>query len=380
MMLCWHNFGMVRRKIEYLKIAGSTIFITDNWTKESLAYTTIIEKDILNLFEQNIIFDFTDCTDIDSAGAVEIIRLINKLTQDGCTISFSNVQEDHEKLLNFYEKNFHEKPIIERKKHIGIGNIGSWIIKKFQGMGDFLSFVGEMVFAMVKMIFTPWKFRFTAFIKHVDTSAIGALPIIIILSFLIGLVVAYQSAGYLTKVGGDIFIVDLSVMSVFRELSPMITAILIAARSASSFTAEIGTMKITEEIDAMRTMGFDPFVFLVMPRVFALIITMPFLIFAADMAGMVGALVVSKFQLGISVNEFIERMYQEISINEFYVGLGKSPIYGAIVAIVGCYRGFQVTGSTDSIGKYTTMSVVSAIFWVIICDACIAVALTKLGI
>lgn len=380
MMLCWHNFGMVRRKIGYLKIAGSTIFITDNWTKESLAYTTIIEKDILNLFEQNIIFDFTNCMDIDSAGAVEIIRIINKLTQDGCTVSLLNAQEDHVKLLNFYEKNFHEKPIIARNKHSSVERIGSWVITKFQGVGEFLSFVGEMIFAIVKIMFAPWKFRFTAFIKHVDTSAIGALPIIMILSFLIGLVVAYQSAGYLTKVGGDIFIVDLSVMSVFRELSPMITAILIAARSASSFTAEIGTMKITEEIDAMRTMGFDPFVFLVMPRVFALILTMPFLIFAADMAGMLGALVVSKFQLGISVNEFVERMYQEISINEFYVGLGKSPVYGAIVAIVGCYRGFQVAGSTDSIGKYTTMSVVSAIFWVIICDACIAVALTKLGI
>lgn len=371
---------MIRVKIDPNNETGVTLLIAGNWTKSFLSETDTLEKKIIDLSDKNIGFDFIDCIDIDSAGAVEITRLKNKLITNRCTVSMTNLQEDSIKLLAFYEKNFQEKPIQKRKKYFTVEGLGAWIVDQFQGIGNFLSFVGEMVYAMVKIVFAPWKFRFTAFIKHVDTSAFKALPIIMILSFLIGLVVAYQSSGYLNKVGGDIFIVDLSVMSVFRELSPMITAILIAARSASSFTAEIGTMKITEEIDAMRTMGFDPFVFLVMPRVLALVLTMPFLIFAADMAGMLGALVVSKFYLGITLGQFVDRMYMEISINELYVGLGKSPIYGGIVAIVGCYRGFQVSGSTDSIGKYTTMSVVSAIFWVIICDACIAVALTKLGI
>jgi phospholipid/cholesterol/gamma-HCH transport system permease protein len=195
-----------------------------------------------------------------------------------------------------------------------------------------------------------------------------------------GLVVAYQSSSYLVKVGADILIVDLSVMSVFRELSPIIAAILVAARSASSFTAEIGMMKITEEIDAMKTMGFDPNIFLVLPRVFAIIFMMPFIVFIADMAGMIGALIVAKFHLGISFIEFIDRVYLEVSINELYVGLFKSPIYGSIVAIVGCYYGFMVEKSTQSIGIMTTKSVVNALFWVIICDACIAILLTKLGI
>jgi len=371
---------MLRLNIESLNTFNTKLFIANNWTKESLENTNTIEKDILKIFDKNIVFDFSDCLDIDSAGAVEIIRLKNKLINDRCTVSFSNVKESHVKLLTFYEKNFNEKPQIRRKKYFTIEGVGIWVIDTLKGIGDFLSFVGEMFFAILKIIISPWNFRFTALIKHIDTSAIKAIPIIMMLSFLIGLVIAYQAAGYLTKIGGDIFIVDLSVMSVFRELSPMITAILIAARSASSFTAEIGTMKITEEIDAMRTMGLDPFSFLVIPRVFALIITMPFLIFAADMAGMLGAFVVSHFHLGISLYEFIDRMYLEISVNELYVGLAKSPIYGAIIAIVGCYRGFQVSGSTDSIGRLTTKSVVSAIFWVIICDACIAVALTKLGI
>lgn len=371
---------MQRIKIQYLNAVNLKVLIANDWTKESLANTNSIEKDIVNLFDKTIVFDFTDCLTLDSAGAVEILRIKNQLTKDRCSVMCVNLQEDHAKLLSFYEKNFHDKPALPQKKYISIEGIGKWIIDGFQGSGDFLSFVGEMLFALLKLIISPWNFRFTAFIKHVDTSAIQAIGIITILSFLIGLVVAYQSAGYLTKIGADIFIVDISVMSVFRELSPIIVAILIAARSASSFTTEIGTMKITEEIDAMRTMGLDPFVFLVIPRVVAIIISMPFLVFVADMAGMTGAYLVSHFQLGISLNDFIDRMYLEISVNELYVGLGKSPIYGAIIAIIGCYRGFQATGSTDSIGKLTTKSVVSALFWVIICDAIIAIALTKLGI
>lgn len=359
---------------------GITVCIAGNWTKETLTNSKAIERKIADFFERPLLFDFSDCRGIDSAGAVEIIRLKNTLLNDRCTVSYTNIQDDHARLLSFYENNFHQKPPMELQKRVILEQIGKSVTDGFNGIGNFLSFVGGMVFAMIKVALSPWRFRFTAFIRHVDTSAVRAVPIIMILSFLIGLVIAYQSAGYLTKIGGDVFIVDLSVMSVFRELSPMITAILIAARSASSYTAQIGTMKITEEIDAMRTMGFDPYLFLVLPRVLALVISMPFLIFAADIAGMLGALVVAQFHLGISLNEFMDRMYMEVSVNELYVGLCKSPIYGAIVAIVGCYRGFQVSGSTDSIGAYTTKSVVSAIFWVIICDACIAVALTKLGI
>lgn len=350
------------------------------WTKRALSDFKSLEHEIAALASRDITLDFTECKEIDSAGAVEILRLKRLMSGNRCSIMYRNLDDAHERMLNFYEKNFQEKPTSRIESEPYLERLGRVVIDFLKGIGDFTSFIGRTVGAMGHVLVAPWNFRFTSFIKHIHTTAIGAVPIVTLLSFLIGLVVAYQAAGYLTKVGGDIFIVDLSVMSVFRELSPMITAILIAARSASSFTAEIGTMKITEEIDAMRTMGFDPYIFLVLPRVLALVLMMPFLIFVADMAGMAGTLVVSWLHLGISVPEFIDRMYLEISINELYVGLGKSPIYGAIVALVGCYRGFQVSGSTESIGRFTIKSVVSAIFWVIICDACIAVALTKLGI
>ena len=364
----------------YSETRGNVFSVSGSWTKSHLADSHIIETMLRSITHNRIAFDFSECTSIDSAGAIELIRLKRILESNHCTVTFDEIRPEHMKLLSFYEKHFHLKAPAVPIDYSLVRTIHDSIISFVSGMTYFFSFLGEISSNAAKLIFFPWKFRWIATVKHIHVSAIQMLPIVMLLSFLIGLVVAYQSSGYLTKVGGDIFIIDLSVMSVFRELSPMITAILMAARSASSFTAEIGTMKITEEIDAMKTMGFDPVVFLVLPRILALILAMPLLIFAADMAGMAGTMTVSYFHLGIGLNEFIDRMYQEISINEFYVGLGKSPIYGAIVAFVGCYWGFQVRGSTESIGAFTTKSAVSSIFWVIICDALIAVALTRLGI
>ena len=169
-------------------------------------------------------------------------------------------------------------------------------------------------------------------------------------------------------------------ISMIRELAPMITAIVVAGRSASSFTAEIGTMKITDEIDAMKTMGFEPSIFLVMPRVIALMISLPLIVFLADILGIIGGMVVANIQLDITYTIFIERIYTEVEVRHFFIGIAKAPIFGFIIAIIGCYRGFQVTGSTDSIGKYTTISVVNAIFWVIALNAIFSVLFTQIGI
>jgi len=159
-----------------------------------------------------------------------------------------------------------------------------------------------------------------------------------------------------------------------------IAAIVVAGRSASAYTAEIGTMKITEEIDAMRTMGFEPFQFLVLPRVFALILSMPLIVFFADMIGVFGGMIIARLELGISFTEFLERLHTEVQIKHILIGLIKAPFFGFVIAAIGAFRGFQVTGSTDSVGHYTTVSVVNAIFWVIASNAFISVLLTELGI
>jgi phospholipid/cholesterol/gamma-HCH transport system permease protein len=209
---------------------------------------------------------------------------------------------------------------------------------------------------------------------------VRAMPIVALTSFLIGIVIAYQSAVQLVKFGANIFIVDMIGISVTRELAPLITAIVVAGRTGSSYTAQLGVMKITEEIDAMRTMGFDPHRFLVLPRIMALMIALPLMIFFADIVGILGGMFISHVHLHLSYAEFLHRLQTVLEMKHVWIGIGKGPFFAWLIAAVGCFRGFQVSKSTESIGRYTTISVVNAIFLVIACDALFSVVFTELGI
>jgi phospholipid/cholesterol/gamma-HCH transport system permease protein len=222
--------------------------------------------------------------------------------------------------------------------------------------------------------------RFKEIAFEINESAIRALGIISLTSFLIGLVVAYQSAYQLKIYGANIFIVDMLGISIFRELAPLITAIVIAGRSGSAFAAQIGAMKITQELDAMKTMGFEPFAFLVLPRIIALVIMMPILIFVADMMAMLGGLIVANIDLHITTELFIDRFSEVIAAKHFYVGIVKGPFFAFLIASIGIYRGLMVKDDTQSIGFNTTKSVVESIFAVIVCDAVFSIAFTNLGI
>ena len=191
---------------------------------------------------------------------------------------------------------------------------------------------------------------------------------------------AYQGAIELSKFGANIYIVDMLDISIFRELAPLIAAIVVAGRSASAFSAEIGVMKLTEEIDAMKTLGFEPFWFLVIPRVAAMIIAMPLIVFFADIIGVFGGMLISNITLDVSFDMFLNRTRDVLSVTQVLIGLGKAPLFGIVIALIGTYRGFQVKDSTQDIGKYTTKSVVNAIFWVIAIDAVISILLSKFGI
>jgi phospholipid/cholesterol/gamma-HCH transport system permease protein len=217
-------------------------------------------------------------------------------------------------------------------------------------------------------------------LKYIDTSAVNALLIVGLTSFLVGVVIAYQGAVQLEKFGANIFIVEMICITMFREIAPLVTAIVIAGRSSSSYTAEIGAMKITDEIDAMRTMDFEPTLFLVLPRIFALVISLPLLVFFADMIGIFGGMTIAYLDLDVTFTEFISRMGQEVPLKHLLIGVFKSIFFGIAIAIIGCYRGFQVQNNTTSIGKYTTISVVNAIFVVIALNAIFSVILTQIGI
>jgi len=351
------------------------------WDKNNVdIVSNKVESFISKTKDKSITFDFKKLDSIDSAGMIYLLHSIEKLKNKNCNISLQNLSSNTQKLYDFYK----DKINIEKPTNI---KEPSFLYKLGQSTTDFLvsltyfsKFLGETTFYFIYALLHPSKIRYKAILQQLKSTGVDALGIIGLTMFLVGLVLAYQGAEQLTKFGANIFIVEMVSMSLFRELSPMIAAIVIAGRSASSFTAQIGTMKITDEIDAMRTMGFEPSIFLVMPRIIALMISLPLLVFFADFLGLAGGMLVSNYNLDISYAEFIHRMYLEVDIKHFIIGIAKAPVFGLVIALIGCYRGFQVTGSTSSIGKYTTISVVNAIFWVIAINALISVVLTEIGI
>jgi len=247
---------------------------------------------------------------------------------------------------------------------------------------DFLAyaeFFGTLIVSS-KALFKKDNFRFSSIVRQIELSSINALPIVALSAFLIGVVVTYQGSLQLEKFGAAIFTVDLVGISITRELAPLLTAVVIAGRSGASYTSELGVMKITEEIDAMRTMGFSPYYFLVIPRILALTLTLWLVILFADMIAVMGGMMVAKLQLGISYTEFLNRLQSSLALKHILVGLFKAPFFAFLIASIGVFRGLQVRGSSESIGVMTTHSVVNSIFAVIACDAVFAVIFTGLGI
>jgi phospholipid/cholesterol/gamma-HCH transport system permease protein len=325
-----------------------------------------------------------DMASLDYAGALLLADLSATLCKNRATVVIEGMSDDFKGIMLFARKNLRPKSQITKNRENFILSpvikTGKYIIESLESFFFFLSFLGESTLQFFRVLLKPWRFRYKATAVHIQKSGAQALPIVALTSFLVGLVIAYQSAEQLAKFGANIFIVDMVSISMFRELAPLIAAIVIAGRSASSYTAEIGTMKITEEIDAMKSMGFEPIVFLVLPRMIALVIAMPLIVFFADIVGVFGGMIVAKTTLGISYAEFIQRGRDVVEIKHILIGLFKAPFFGLLIATIGCFRGFQVTGSTESIGQYTTISVVNAIFWVIACNALISVILTEIGI
>ncbi len=360
------------------------IKINNNFDKESIKSIYSKVKRLKNKKFPLVKIDCSDMSVLDYAGALLLADLSASFCNDMSSVIITNMNPKFQSLLFFARKNLRKKsqikPIEENFLLSPIIKAGKYTLDSIESFIFFLSFLGESTFQFFRILTKPWKFRYKATAVHIEKSGAQALPIVALTSFLVGLVIAYQGAEQLAKFGANIFIVDMVSISMFRELAPLIAAIVIAGRSASAYTAEIGTMKITEEIDAMRSMGFDPIVFLVLPRVFALLIAMPLIVFFADIVGVFGGMIVAKSNLGISYTEFIIRARNVVEVKHILIGLFKAPFFGLLIATIGCFRGFQVTGSTESIGHYTTISVVNAIFWVIACNALISVVLTEVGI
>jgi phospholipid/cholesterol/gamma-HCH transport system permease protein len=326
--------------------------------------------------ERGYVIDLKEISQLDYEGALFLFDLSKKH-------KLININEKIKPLYEFVISNAKNLKIPKQKTNFlyHLNNyIGEIVEAIKENTVNFLLFFGEFIYFLIFLITHPWKFRFKETAAIIVKAGAGALPIVGLTSFLIGVVMAYQGAMQLSQFGANIFIVDMIDISMFREIAPLIAAIIVAGRSASSFSAEIGVMKLTEEIDAMKTLGFEPFWFLVIPRVVAMIIAMPLIVFFADIIGVFGGMLISKLTLNIDFEMFLTRTKEVLSLTQVFIGLGKAPFFGIVIALIGTYRGFQVKNSTQDIGKYTTKSVVNAIFWVIALDALFSIILSKFGI
>lgn len=319
----------------------------------------------------HIILDFEKITFLDSIGGAELRMLIHSFKLDTAHITFTNVPQSYVWFLeqlkeptdssNTKSKHYKFRETIE--------TVGENAVDACQEFHNVMSFSGLFYIKAIKLLFSPKLFRSKAFINQIKWIGIDSLPIVMLLIFLIGIVLAYQGVTQFRKFGAEIFVVNLLGVSVLREIGVLITAIIIAGRSGSAITAQLGSMKINREVDALQVMGLDPMYVLVLPRILALTVTLPILTFIADLVGLFGGAVMCRFYLDLNFIQFLEQLKTAVDIKTFIVGFAKAPFFGFIIALIATYQGFQVFESAQSLGRMTTRSVVQSIFSIIVLDA-----------
>ncbi len=327
--------------------------------------------------------DIDGIESLETAGAWVLYRTLKRLRGEGYAAEFTGARPEQSALLDLVEA--HDTPVEcrpprEPPLRAFVAHVGRATIDIRDTALSMIAFLGLTATTLARSAVRPWRIRGTALVSHMEQTGLNALPIVGLISFLIGFVLAYQGADQLRRFGADIFVVDLVGVSVVREIGILLTAIVVAGRSGSAFTAAIGSMKVREEIDAMRTLGLDPMEVLVMPRLLALIVVMPLLAFFADAMGLLGGGLMAWTSLGITPAQFIERLGGAVPMWSFWVGIIKAPVFAFLIAMVGCYEGFQVSGSAESVGRHTTKAVVEAIFLVIVFDAAFSILFAYLGI
>lgn len=360
--------------------------LSGSWTARGIS---AVESQLHSLKVQpgsETVADGGEMEALDSAGAWVLQKLLLRLHNEGATVSLRGLRPEHARLMEAAAEGIaaqtKQVPLVPGSgtdtSHLE--RIGRAVWASLEQATAMLAFIGEIAAAVAASIRHPGRLRWRPVLYNVRTAGFDALPIVGILSFLLGVVVAYQGAAQLRQYGANIFVADLVGLSMLREFAPLITAIIIAGRSGSAYAAQIGTMNVTEEIDAMRTIGMPPLDILVVPKVLALVIALPLLTVFADLVGVFGGMIMARSQLGVGFDEFLDRFVDAVSLTTFLTGIGKAPVFAFIIAVVGCFQGFQTRGGADSVGRQTTRSVVQSIFLVIVADAMFSIAFSMLDL
>jgi phospholipid/cholesterol/gamma-HCH transport system permease protein len=322
--------------------------------------------------------DVTGVDRLDSTGVLQLLRFARRHELDFDHFKF---RPDHHALVAAIEDVADDRPKIKREYGFvaALGRLGFSVQDNWIEIVALISFLGENLTKMLRMLRQPRRFHLTATVYHMEQVGLDAVPLVILLSYLVGAVIAFLGANILQDFGATIYVVELVNVAFLREFGVLLTAILLAGRTASAFTAQIGAMVSREEVDAMRTLGLDPIDVLVIPRVLALLVMLPLLSFIADIAGLLGGMSVGAFSLGIPPQAYLARMQETMHLRHFLVGLSKAPLFALVIGLIGCLEGLQVQGTAQSVGERTTSSVVQAISLVIILDAIAAIWFMQVG-
>jgi len=327
--------------------------------------------------------DFDPKLHLDTTGAWLLHRLEKNLTGRGWQVAIDDADPRHRALIGEVRQATMTPPMEQAEANSLlrlVESLGQHTIEILVKGSRLLSFFGRTMLILLGTLIRPSRLRLTSLTHHLEQTCLNALPIVGMIAFLIGVVMAYQGADQLKRFGAEIFTVDLVGVSILREIGILLTAIVVAGRSGSAFTAEIGAMAVNQEIDALRTLGLDPIEILVMPRMFALMIALPLLAFVADILGLLGGGLMAWFVLDISPAQFLTQLDSAIEPATFWVGIVKAPVFAFLIAMVGCYEGLQVSGGADSVGRHTTKSVVTGIFLVIVFNALFSVLFSYIGV
>jgi phospholipid/cholesterol/gamma-HCH transport system permease protein len=350
--------------------------LSGNWTAE---HSTIIEALAAELMEPNtdrrVLIDLSDVTRLDTLGAWVLDRTRHELGSKDLSADFVNASPEQQILLNeIAYRGFHEtKPVKQSRVVNFLVDVGKAVQSAGRDIIGGVAFLGELVAALLRIMLNPRKFRGAAVVNQLEAIAYKGVPIIVLISFLVGGIVAQQGIFQLQQFGATPFVVDLIGILVLRELAVLLTSIMVAGRSGSAFTAEIGSMKMREEIDALRVMGLDPIEVLIAPRIVALLIGLPLLTFLSSMAALAGGGLTGYLYGDISVEVFLARLKGAVALNTFMVGFIKAPFMALVIGIIATLEGMAVEGSAESLGRHVTSSVVKSIFMVIVLDGLFAI-------
>jgi len=322
---------------------------------------------------QSVRFDLSGVTALDTAGAWLLYRTAQAFERMGAATELSGLAEAYRPMLDVVATASgcagDRVSLLRNYWVVMLERVGRATVEAWRQAAVLLNFYGLTIVTFVSLIRDPRRLRLVSFVNQMEQAGLNAVPIIALLSFLVGIVIAFVGADQLRRFGAEVFTINLLGVMTLREIGALLTAILVAGRSGSAFTAQIGTMQVNEEVDALRTIGLDPIEILVLPRIIGLLVAMPILVFIGEVSGLLGGALMTTIVLDFTFTQFMQQLHSVVTLDHFFVGMIKTPVFAYIIALVGCHQGLQVRGSAESVGQMTTKSVVTSIFLIIVANA-----------